>query len=867
MSYTPMIQQYLAIKAQYSDAFLFFRLGDFYELFFDDALKASKELEITLTQRNGGKDEYIPMCGVPYHAVKQYLKVLIDKGYKVAICEQMEDPKLAKGMVKREVIQMVTPGTVMEEDELQPKRNNYLASISTFEDGSFALAFTDLTTGETKVTQLDSWDGIVQELDVHDVRELVAASKFSDERRAQLVETLGLTFSEEDDEQVPDTCHATADQVEQSKLRSALGRLLNYLIDTQKRSLDHLQPAQVYHVKSFMQIDPHSRRNLELTQTNRSKKMYGSLLWLLDETKTAMGGRRLKQWLEQPLLDEETINKRLDAVAVLKSQMLAREGLRESLGGVYDLERLVGRVSFGNVNPREVVQLRRSLEQVPGIKVKLKAVDDPALQHYEQALDPCEAVRALIARAIVDDPPFKAGEGGVIRSGYHATLDGYRDAAKNGKRWIAELEAKEREATGIKSLKISYNRVFGYSIEVSRPNLKLIPEGRYERRQTLANAERFITPELKAKEQLILEAEEKRFALEHQLFADVREQIKGAAADLQRLARVLSTLDVLQSFATVSDQNNYVRPQFDHDRSLRITGSRHPVIEKVMKHDFFVANDIRMGKDCDVLLITGPNMGGKSTYMRQAALTAVMAQVGCFVPADEAFLPIFDQIFTRIGAADDLVSGQSTFMVEMDESRYALMHATQNSLILLDEIGRGTSTYDGIAIAQAIVEFIHDRIAAKTFFSTHYHELTFLDQTLDRLQNVHVGAMEEKGNVIFLHKVLKGQADKSYGIHVAKLAGLPEALIARASEVLHVLEGERTPAKTGTRIHEPVAAAAEGAVATQLTFFADEDAGAAAYGNRHAKKVIRELEKLNLLTMTPLEAINQLFALQQALKK
>lgn len=925
MSYTPMIKQYLRIKAQYPNAFLFFRLGDFYEMFFDDAVKASKELEIALTSRAGGKDEYIPMCGVPYHSAKQYIKVLIDKGYKIAICEQMEDPKLAKGMVKREVIQMITPGTVMEDDSLEPKKNNFLGSLAAFKDGSFGLALADLSTGETRVTLIPSWDAAIQEMSTNDVREIVLDPSFDASKRKELKERTGAAVSENISDRLPEALKSIAAGIDQEKLLRPLGRLFTYLEVTQKRSLDHLQPAEVYQIHEFMTIDAHSIRNLELWETNRDKKGYGSLLWLLDDTKTAMGGRKLKQWLEKPLLNQRQIDERLDAVAALKSHLLEREELREALGKIYDLERLVGRVSFGNVNPREVVQLKRSLEQVPELKKVLGEIDDRTLDRYEQAMDPCSDIRALIDRAIVDDPPFSAADGGIIKPGYHETLDQYRHAAKNGKRWIAELEASERRETGIKSLKIGYNRVFGYYIEVSRPNLKLIPEGRYQRRQTLANAERFITPELKEKEQLILEAEEKRAGLEYQLFSEVRMKIKAQGARLQQLARLVAGLDVLQSFASVSDADNYVRPKFTKDRLLEIENSRHPVIEKVMEDGAFVANTIRMDKTCDLLLITGPNMGGKSTYMRQAALTAIMAQIGCFVPADRATLPIFDQIFTRIGAADDLVSGQSTFMVEMDEARYALTHATQNSLILLDEIGRGTSTYDGIAIAQAIVEYIHDHISAKTFFSTHYHELTFLEEKLPRLKNIHVGAVEENGNVVFLHKVLDGQADKSYGIHVAKLAGLPMEVVRRADDILRQLEGHdggkpeqavrsederddvretaqpeaaadenQEPTMQGARANqlrqatqpEPAAgnvqesaaqetAAGEDDPASdtpasgeQLELFTTPNASDKEKRKRGGaeRKVLRKLEQLNLFEMTPMDAINELYSLQRELK-
>ncbi|RYM05641.1 DNA mismatch repair protein MutS [Sporolactobacillus sp. THM7-7] len=885
MSYTPMIQQYLNIKKQYPDAFLFFRLGDFYEMFFDDAKKASRLLEIALTSRNGGKDEYIPMCGVPYHAAGQYIKVLIKKGYKIAICEQMEDPKLTKGMVRREVIQVVTPGTIMQDESLEPKKNNYLGALSAFEDGSYGLSMSDLTTGETKVTLIPTWDGVIQEVDANDIREIVLPSSFAEDLKEQLTGQLHVTISEHEPEAVPEQLERIAGSIDQDKLLRPLGRLLNYLVTTQKRSLDHLQPADVYHIHEFMMIDPHSRRNLELVETNRDKRTYGSLLWLLDETKTAMGGRKLKQWIEKPLLSLKKIEERLNAVDALKTHFFERESLRSSLNKVYDLERLVGRVAFGNVNPREVVQLRRSLEQVPDIKKILSEIDDESLERYGKEMDPCEDIRVLIDRAIVDDPPFSTADGGVIKSGYHETLDQYRDASKNGKRWMTELEARERRETGIKSLKIGYNRVFGYYIEVSKPNLKLLPEGRYERRQTLSNAERFITPELKEKEQMILEAEEKRVGLEYELFSEVRQKIKEQAKRLQRLARLVSGLDVLQSFSAVSDENDYVRPVFSKERTLSITNSRHPVIEKVMKNGSFVANSIQMDHSCDMLLITGPNMGGKSTYMRQAALTAIMAQIGCFVPADKATLPIFDQIFTRIGAADDLVSGQSTFMIEMEEAKYALTHATQNSLILLDEIGRGTSTYDGIAIAQAIVEYIHSHISAKTFFSTHYHELTSLEEKLEKLKNVHVGAMEEDGQVVFLHKVLDGQADKSYGIHVAKLAGLPDALISRADAILKGLEETGEKEGPDGRKRQPDQAEEAGAVrevaaAGKSDAFSEEDSSEqlewfARPGSKQLKKqmdsqekkVLRKLSKLDLLTLTPIDAMNQLFSLQQELKK
>ena len=576
----------------------------------------------------------------------------------------------------------------------------------------------------------------------------------------------------------------------EEKQKIAMARLLNYLYRTQKRSLDHLQPVSSYKINHYMKIDFFSKRNLELTETIRSKGKKGSLIWLLDETKTAMGGRLLKQWIDRPLIDKNAISVRLELVETLINAYFEKQDLREKLKEVYDLERLAGRVAFGNVNARDLIQLKRSLQQIPFIQNIVEQLDNKEAKQFANRLDPCEEVVDLLEKAIVENPPISMKEGNIIQDGYNEELDRYRDASKNGKQWIAQLEKEEREKTGIKSLKVGYNRVFGYYIEVTRANLHHLEEGRYERKQTLTNAERFITPELKEKEALILEAEEKSTELEYDLFSAIREHVKEYIPRLQKLAKMVSELDVLQCFATISEERHYVKPTFSDEGRILLKEGRHPVVEKVMNSDQYIPNDCDMNKEREMLLITGPNMSGKSTYMRQIALTAILAQIGCFVPASEAVLPIFDQVFTRIGAADDLVSGQSTFMVEMLEAKNAITNATKDSLILFDEIGRGTSTYDGMALAQAIIEYIHNRIGAKTLFSTHYHELTVLEEELEHLHNIHVSAIEQNGQVVFLHKIKEGPTDKSYGIHVAKLAELPTELINRANEILSSLENQ-----------------------------------------------------------------------------
>ncbi|KON92010.1 DNA mismatch repair protein MutS [Rossellomorea marisflavi] len=861
--YTPMIKQYLQVKAEYQDAFLFFRLGDFYEMFFDDAISASQELEITLTSRDGGGKERIPMCGVPYHSAPNYIEQLINKGYKVAICEQTEDPKHAKGVVKREVVQLITPGTVMEGKGLSDKENNYIAGVVSFEDDTYGLAYSDLSTGETNVTLVADGTGqLLNELSTIGAKEVVITPDMEEEQQLKLKERLDVTLSFEAGQGPSDAFEHLLVGLKQEKLKQTAALLMHYLFRTQKRSLDHLQKVETYHLNHFMKMDYYSKRNLELTETIRSKGKKGSLLWLLDETMTAMGARLLKQWIDRPLISRGEIEKRQMVVEVFLERFFERQDLRERLKEVYDLERLAGRVAFGNVNARDLIQLKKSLQQIPILKSLIASLDHHSIDRYSKELDPCEDLTDLLELALVENPPLSIKEGSLIRDGYHAELDQYRDASRNGKSWIAALERDERERTGIRSLKVGFNRVFGYYIEVTRANLHHLEEGRYERKQTLTNAERFITPELKEKEALILQADERSVDLEYELFIGIREQVKEFIPRLQRLAKVVSELDVLQCFATVSEKRHYSKPVFNEQRRIAVKDGRHPVVEKVMGADGYVPNDSYMDSEREILLITGPNMSGKSTYMRQLALTSILAQIGCYVPAAEADLPIFDQVFTRIGAADDLISGQSTFMVEMLEARNAIVNATEASLILFDEIGRGTSTYDGMALAQAIIEYIHGHIGAKTLFSTHYHELTVLETELPKVKNVHVSAMEQSGKLVFLHKIKEGAADRSYGIHVAELAELPEILITRANEILSTLEskkGMEESAATIVKEDEP----------GQLSFFEEgkKQKTVAKELSTKETKILDELKKLDILDMTPIDAMNTLYGIHKKLKK
>jgi DNA mismatch repair protein MutS len=842
---TPMMEQYLAIKDQYKDAFLFYRLGDFYELFNEDAIKVSQLLELTLTSRNRNADDPIPMCGVPHHSAQGYIDTLVEQGYKVAICEQMEDPKQVKGMVKREVVQLITPGTLMEGKGIEAKANNFLTAVTQVKD-KFGFAYVDLSTGELKTALLHDEEAVMNEAMALQTKEIVLGSEIPEGLQKNLAERLGLVFSRQ--ETVEDNAEfsfLTADITDELE-KEATGKLLTYLSVTQKRSLGHIQKAEEYQPEHFLKLDYFSKTNLELTRSIRTGKKQGTLLWLLDETKTAMGGRLLKQWIDRPLIQKRQINARQAMVSSLLNAYFERMDLNESLTKVYDLERLAGRVAFGNVNGRDLIQLKTSLMQVPQIRQLLTGINQGEWNDLLVDMEPMDDLVDLIEKAIKDEAPLQITEGNVIKDGYNEQLDQYREAMTNGKTWLAELEAREREATGIKTLKVGYNRVFGYYIEITKSNLANLEEGKYERKQTLANAERFITPELKKLETLILEAEEKSVALEYNLFLEVRNEVKKAITRLQKLAKSLSATDVLQSFATVSERYQYVQPTMEvGTHNLQIKEGRHPVVEKVLGHQEYIPNSVLMSPDEMLLLITGPNMSGKSTYMRQLALTVIMAQMGCFVPAESAELPIFDQIFTRIGASDDLIAGQSTFMVEMMEANQALRHATPNSLILFDELGRGTATYDGMALAQAIIEYIHKNVKAKTLFSTHYHELTVLEESLPQLKNVHVGAVEQNGEVVFLHKLMDGPADKSYGIHVAKIAGMPTDLLSRAATILSALESDAPMQKNAEIVEEN----------EQLSLFSE--VSTAELG------VVDSIKKANLLEMNPMEALNFLYELQK----
>ncbi|SFC79768.1 DNA mismatch repair protein MutS [Bacillus sp. UNCCL81] len=878
-TYTPMIEQYLNIKKNYQDAFLFFRLGDFYEMFFEDAIKASQVLEITLTGRAGGTDERIPMCGVPFHSAAGYIEQLVEKGYKVAICEQVEDPTVAKGVVRREVVQLITPGTQMEGRSIDEKQNHYISTLSEVTPSSYALAWIDLTTGEGNALLLSgSIEEAVLKIAATGTKEVVVNEDISSKAIQTLEKSFSITVSFEENVHLSDEFKNVVKSIDQTSLKTTAARLLNYLSRTQKRTLSHLQEIVVIHQHDFLNMDMYSMRNLELVETQRSKNKQGSLNWLLDETKTAMGGRLLKKWIQRPLVSTKQIEHRLTIVELLMENYFIREDLKELLKDVYDLERLAGKVSFGNVNARDLLQLKRSLQTVPSIIHALKSISHETIDELINQIDPCEELQMLLENAILEDAPLSIKEGNIIKDGFHKTLDEYRFVSKNGKNWLMELEQREREITGIKNLKIGYNRIFGYFIEVTRSNISQVPEGRYERKQTLANAERFITEELKEKETMILEAEEKMIGLEYELFISIREQVKQYLSRLQTLGQVISQIDVLQSFSVVSEKNGYVRPAFTEEREYIVKNGRHPVVEKVLLGSEYIPNDTNFDVETHQFLITGPNMAGKSTYMKQVALISILAQIGCYVPAEYAKLPIFDQIFTRIGAADDLISGQSTFMVEMLEANYAITNATEKSLILFDEIGRGTSTYDGMALAQAMIEYIHDHIGAKTLFSTHYHELTVLANQLKFLKNIHVAAKEQDGKVLFLHKIFEGAADQSYGIHVAELANLPKDVISRAKELLndlesnshsYVKEGIENTEKEIVTIQVPkkeiVQTTNKEDAESQLSLFDDHQPVVKEVVKNHP--VIDQLKGINILELNPMEAFNLLYELQKQVKK
>ncbi|MEK4130588.1 DNA mismatch repair protein MutS [Solibacillus sp. FSL W8-0474] len=866
-TYTPMMQQYMLVKQDYKDAFLFYRLGDFYELFFDDAINASQLLEITLTARAGNTDNPIPMCGVPHHSAQGYIETLVAKGYKVAICEQTEDPKHAKGVVKREVVQVITPGTITEGKALDGKSNHFIAAAESIGENEIAFAYLDVSTGESNCSIIEgSAKQLIQQVQSYAIKEVIVTEQLQ-LLLAEYAEAGGIVLSLEMEEMEAVRAAQYVNHLP-ANLQGVAKRLLQYVERTQMRSLSHIQPFNYTEANNFLRIDTNSKRNLELIQSIRSGDSKGTLLWLLDETVTAMGGRKLKQWLHQPLANKKAIESRQSIVTELLEDFFLRDELTGLLKNVYDLERLAGRVAFGSVGGRDLAQLRESLRQVPKIQEKLINSGLEKCSILGQKLDVCDDVEQLLAEAITDHPPISIKEGDVIRDGYNKQLDEYRDASRNGKDWIAQLEQKEREITGIKNLKIGYNRVFGYYIEITKSHLNNTDLSRFERKQTLANAERFITEELKEKEALILNAEEQSLALEYNLFVALRDRLKVFIPRVQALAAEISELDVLMSFAAVTDKYRFTKPEFHEGRGLRIIEGRHPVVEKMLNKQSYVPNDCILTDDKNMMLITGPNMSGKSTYMRQVALIVVLAQIGCYVPADEAILPITDQIFTRIGAADDLVAGQSTFMVEMLESQHAITHATKNSLLLFDEIGRGTSTYDGMSLAQAMMEYIHEEIGANTLFSTHYHELTDLENELVRLQNVHVSATEQDGRVVFLHKVKKGAADKSYGVHVAELAEMPEAILQRARILLEQFEATHTAEKssksdlkqTPAVVEQPPQKQSDEELQLSLFSISEEPAIAP-----EQQEVLDTLTKLNVMGTTPMQAMTLLYELQQKL--
>lgn len=786
--FTPMMQQYIECKENYPDAIVFFRIGDFYEMFFEDAYIASRELEIALTGKDAGYKERVPMCGIPFHAYSGYAEKLISKGYKVAIVEQVEDPSQAKGLVKRDVVKIITPGTITEAG-LNEKENNFLAAIYET-DARYTLAYADVSTGQMYLTTIEDEEALANEILSLHAKEVICLSSLKLKILNTLHDNYQIVISRCDDTSLIDDYKYLIEDLNLEKFKDdipCISILINYISKTQRHNLYHLQPIKFYSSNQVLHLDPFSKRNLELTETLRQNQKSGSLLWLLDKCQTAMGSRKLHTWIDRPLIDRNEIIKRHNYVEALINNYVAKEEIKESLKTVYDLERIIGRISVGNANAKDLVQLRRSLANIPNFKKNVMALGTDDAISFANGIDTHEKLYDLLDKALVDDPPLQIKEGGMIKPLYNKDLDELKEISGSSKDWILKFEAQERERTGIKTMHVGYNRVFGYYIEVSKGALQnLTDSDHYERKQTLANAERFITPELKKYEQIVVGSTEKIQKLEYDLFIEIRDVCQGFTKSLQQLADKISTIDCLLAFAEVSVKYNYVRPEMSLKREVNIVEGRHPVIETFLK-DEYVKNDVIINS-YNTILITGPNMSGKSTYMRMLALIVIMAQIGCFVPAKSATLMIFDAIFTRIGASDDLISGQSTFMVEMLEANFAIKNATKDSLILFDELGRGTSTYDGMALAQAIIEYVHEKIGCVMLFSTHYHELILLDKTLKHLKNVHVDAKESKGGVVFLHKVLDGGADKSYGINVASLAGLPRSLIERSKKILEALE-------------------------------------------------------------------------------
>ena len=879
MALSPMMQKYLETKEEYPDCMLFYRLGDFYEMFFEDAEVASKELGLTLTGKDCGLEERAPMCGIPYHAVDSYLSKLVENGHRVAIAEQMEDPKFAKGLVKREVIRVVTPGTNTDAGALDETKNHYILCIN-YERGVFGISFADVTTGDFYLTEAETKETLYDEIFRFSPSEIVYNEQFaiSGADLSMIRERLNVfmapidpwRFKEENAEKnLTDHFHvASVEALGISGLPAgmiAAGALLSYLIDTQKTELRHFTHLSIFSTNAFMLIDAATRRNLELTETMREKQKRGSLLYVLDKTKTAMGARTVRRYIEQPLLDKQMITERLDAVEALYKDYISREELREYLNPIYDLERLLGRISYRSANPRDLIAFKSSLSMLPHIKNLLSAFDAKKIRELQEEIDPLEDLYRLIDEAIEEDPPVGVYEGGIIKDGFNETVDQYRKAKTDGKGWLSEIEATERERTGIKNLRIRFNKVFGYYLEVTNSYKDLVPED-YIRKQTLTGAERYITPRLKELEDMILGAEDKLYSLENQLFNTVRDTIYGEVERIQKTAAAIAEIDALASLAYVAERNHYVRPEINEKGRISITDGRHPVVEQMMKQDAFVPNDTVLNNDDErMVIITGPNMAGKSTYMRQTALICLMAQMGSFVPAKKANIGICDRIFTRVGASDDLASGRSTFMVEMTEVANILRNATRKSLVILDEIGRGTSTFDGLAIAWAVVEYIANTklIGAKTMFATHYHELTELEGSLPGVKNYSVSVKEQGDHIVFLRKIVRGGADKSYGIQVARLAGVPKAVLERSEELVEELINTDIAARAKEiASYAPIAMAGGKRITRpddvdqhQLTMFEtvkDDD-------------VLEEIKKLDLAKMTPLDAINKLYQLQSKL--
>ena len=874
MALSPMMQEYVKTKEEYKDCILFYRLGDFYEMFFDDALTASKELEITLTGKDCGLEERAPMCGVPYHAADTYVNKLIEKGYKVAICEQVSDPKTTKGLVKREVIRVVTPGTVLDAVSLDETKNNYIMSI-VFTEDHFGCAIADITTGDCYVTEIDRTQKMLDEINKFMPAEIICNDSFlmsgvdTDDLKNRLNIYVNSLESWHFDQ---DTCErALKDHFHVSTLEGiglkdydsgmiASGALFLYLTETQKSAMSHMTSIHPYSADKYMLIDSSSRRNLELVETLREKQKRGSLLWVLDKTRTAMGARTLRSYVEQPLIDKNAIEERLDAIEELNKNALLREEIREYLGPIYDLERLVSRISYKSANPRDLVAFRSSLHMLPYIKDLLKEFHSSLLTQIFQDLDAMEDLEDLVVRAIVEEPPLAMKDGGIIREGYNEEVDQYRRSKSEGKQWLSQLEAKERERTGIKTMKVKYNRVFGYYLEVTNSFKDLVPED-YIRKQTLVNAERYVTPELKELENLILGAEDKLYALEYELFCQVRDAVGKEVVRIQKTAKAVATLDAILSLALVAERNNYVRPKINTTGVIDIKNGRHPVVEQMIENDMFIANDTYLDNHKKrISVITGPNMAGKSTYMRQTALIVLMAQLGSFVPAEKANIGIVDRIFTRVGASDDLASGQSTFMVEMTEVANILRNATSQSLLILDEIGRGTSTFDGLSIAWAVIEHISNPklLGAKTLFATHYHELTELEGKIPGVNNYCVAVKEKGDDIVFLRKIVKGGADRSYGIQVARLAGVPESVLKRAKELADEL--------VASDITAAVRDLTEPKKKNKFTYDQVDMEQMSLFDTVQDDDIIAEIRDLDVTNLTPMDALNFLYRLQNKIK-